>query len=88
MSSDDRCSNPVLCARLRRCMLVLFAALCVGTFGAVWWWALRGMSMNVGTAWVMTDFLLFILLMVALAVVSTLHEDQDEEEQLEVEVDG
>ena len=38
----------------------LFAVAIVATLGALWWWALRGMSQDVGTAWVFTIPLLAI----------------------------
>lgn len=37
--------------------------------GPIWWWAIVGMSSNVGTAWVLTDALVFMMSLGAIAAI-------------------
>ena len=38
--------------------VVLGSLSIASALGAIWWWALRGMSESVGSAWIFTTFLL------------------------------
>ena len=44
-----------------RILIVLTVLLAVGFVGPIWWWALFGMSKDVGSAWLATESVLAII---------------------------
>lgn len=53
--------------------IVSSVVLAVGTLGAIWWWAILGMSDDIGIAWFITDLCAFGVLCVCAPLDSDNH---------------